>query len=183
MYDVFGYLFNTFVTERKHKDPKHFAFDNRSKVMYEKGLMEELCCQHLYDWKNFKVAHVSSPQPLSKQMQNRCTEIFPGATRIEIAVEFVNELGAKFHSGDLALLGGSRRPQCGIIWYHFVVDGVWWSCVAVWPFLKLKSDRCAIHNVVEDPQTVRCEDLSCLALYRMSAGGERAMVIWPRAYR
>ena len=43
---------NTFVTERRHKDPKRFV---RQALRMTKGLnrkiMEELVCQHFFEWR------------------------------------------------------------------------------------------------------------------------------------
>ena len=48
-------LFNTFVTERRHKLAKRFSMQLLSRINYEQGLMENLLVQHLHDMDEFNI--------------------------------------------------------------------------------------------------------------------------------
>ncbi len=181
MFRAFGRLFNTFVTERRHKDPKRFAMSNTGRAGYEKGLMEELCCQHFHDWDNFTMGTAKAGKALPQKLFMQAYEMFPTAMDIQTSLEFVSDSGAKFRKGDFALLGGERLRFGGIIWYHFLVDGIAWSVVSVWKYLG-SNGRCGRYEVLADsPQVFRSSDLASLAIYKPISAGI-VIVIMPFAY-
>lgn len=180
-YRDFGCLFDTFVTERRHKDPKKFAMNRQSRgIYYTRGLMEELCCQHFADLKQFST-HVSGNwSALPKALRMPVGEMFPRAANIEISGTFVAESGAKFSNLDVVLLGGDRRRQCGQIWYHFCVDGTYWTCISMWEFRRADG-RYAKYKRAEKPTLVLSNELLAHGIWRSSADGA-VTVIWPLHY-
>ena len=128
-------LFDTFVTERRHKDPKRFArlALRTSMKGYNKGLMEELVCQHFHNWNQFRPEDaLVAPHAVPKRLQGPLRDIFPTAYNIQISQQFRGADGRKIHAGDVALLGAARGHSCCKIWCHVNVDGVprglVWNC-------------------------------------------------------
>ena len=181
MYKLIGHLFDTLVTERKHKEPKRFAMSRVSRIGYEKGLMEEITLQHLHNWRAWRIASLKNAHALPKTMEMQLEELFPNADSILVSVEYVSLSGMKFHRGDVAILGHKHERVCGEIWYHFDVDGVLWSCLSIWPLVRLDGDRYATHSVCDNPRCVPASDLLDLVTFRKS--GRTATVILPLAYR
>ena len=184
MYNEHGFLPNSFVTEKRHKEPKRFAMSNRSGRSYEKSLMEELCCQHLYDWKAYRVAPLRHTKELSKNLRTRIGEIFPHAIAPKTARMFVATSGLRFSVGDLALFGNPHpHGTCGMIWYFIDVDGVAWVCASMWELLRkpdIRHGRYRMH--AENPQLFFASDLHSLCIFRRHDSGE-ATVVWPPLYR
>ena len=147
-------------------------------------MKEELCCQHLYDWKAYGVAPLRHTKELSKSMHTRIAELFPHAVAVTTARMFVATSGLRFNVGDLALFGGAHpRGTCGMIWYFIDVAGLAWVCASMWELLRkpdIRHGRYRMH--VENPQLYLASDLQSLGIFRMHDNGE-ATVIWPPLYR
>ena len=181
MYKNFGYLYNTLVTERKHKEPKRFAMNKVSRLGYEKGLMEDMLLQHLHDWNAFRKVSLVNPKPLTKRVKQSVLDVFPGAQSIEISITYIAASGEKFSRGDLALLGPTHCRACGEIWYHFNVDGAVWCCLAMWPLLRVEAGRFGVYRICHDPVVIPSTDILGVGIYRIC--GDNATVIWPKDYK
>ena len=114
-------------------------------------------------------------------MLSRVQELFPLANEVRTSVEYKDALGARYHAGDVALLCGPRMGQCGLIWYHFDVNGVEWTCLALWKRVRMHGDRNCEYAILEEPCHVPTAELFCTAIYRVL--GTRALVMQPLAYR
>ena len=174
-------LADTFVTERRHKDPKRFAMSRLSGISYEKGLMEDLVLQHLHDWRHYQHSSLTNPQPLPRRLQLPVEEVFPGARAVHTSSEYIAESGGKFRRGDTVLLDNVHNRSMGKIWYHFDVDGTSWSCLSLWPLLEVVNERYARFRVTEDPTVLPSTCLTSLCVYRLQ--GDVAIAIWPQSYR
>ena len=180
MYKDHGFLPDTLVTERRHKEPKRFCMQRLGLIGYEKGLMEELALQHLHDWRKFQTVTLLNPQPLPKRLRLGVEELFPHATSLETSVEFTATSGQKYHTRDAVLLGDAHRRAMGKLWYHFNVDGSPWSCLEIWPLVRVLDERCAQFSVCDTAHYVRSTDLLSPTIYRISGG--IATAILPKQY-
>ena len=176
-------LFDTFVTERRHKDPKRFArlALRTSMKGYNKGLMEELVCQHFHDWNQFRPEDaLVAPHAVPKRLQGPLRDIFPTAYNIQISQQFRGADGRKIHAGDVALLGAARGHSCCKIWYHVNVDGVPWTCLELWPLQGAIGPRCKKYRVETAATILPSTDIKASVSYMLE--GEFAIVRLPLYY-
>ena len=178
-------LWDTFVTERRHKQPKRFARQAlRTKGKgYNKMLMEELICQHLHDWREWRGhdAGVLDPRPPSRRSLEAFTQVFPQASSIVQSTTYRTESGALCCAGNVALLGRAHGHACGKIWYHLLVDGVAWTCLEVWPPLDSVGPICKSYRIDTRSCTLLPSlDLRDIVSYRVQ--GAIALVRVPLYY-
>ena len=177
-------LWDTFVTERRHKQPKRFARQAlRTKGKgYNKMLMEELICQRLHDWREWRGhdAGVLDPRPPSRRSLEAFTQVFPQASSIVQSTTYRTESGALCRAGNVALLGSAHGHACGKIWYHLVVDGVAWTCLEKWPPLDSVGPVCKRYRVDTSCTLLPSEDLRDIVAYRVQ--GANALVRLPLYY-
>ena len=127
-------LFDTFVTERRHKDPKRFARQalHTSLHGYNQTLMEELTCQHFHNWTVARhSAGLLSAHPLSKRMQDELKRVWPRASSMEMSMTYVAADGGKYHAGDAccwALRMLMLPAWCATMSTWLALRGPAWRC-------------------------------------------------------
>ena len=178
-------LWDTFVTERRHKAAKRFA----RQALYTKGqsynkmLMEELICQHFHDWREWRGhdAGVLDPHPPTRRSLEAYRQVFPQAGSIAQSKTYRTEYGALCCTGNVALLGRAHGHACGKIWYHLLVDGVAWTCMEVWPPLDSVGPICKRYRMDTRSCTLLPSlDLRDIVSYRVQ--GAIALVRVPLYY-
>jgi hypothetical protein len=181
-YEEDGVLFNTFVTERRHQDPKRFARQAlKTSKGYNKMLMEELLCQHFHNWTKSHSAGVLNAHPLTKRMRDDLYRVWPRASSIEMSRTYVAADGGKYHAGDAVLLGAAHAHAAGLVWYHVNVDDVAWTCLEVWPVVAACGPRCNKHRIDRSAHMLRSTDLQAIPCYR-ALPGDFAIVRLPMHY-
>ena len=149
-YALDGRLMSTFVTERRHKDPKRFARQAlRVSKGFNKALIEELACQHLHDLaKTHVFGGLVDPAVPPRRKAYELDEAFPTAREYVVSRVFRADDGAQFVGGDVALLGARLGHACGRIVYHAEVDGFAWTRLELWPAMerhaRMPSNRIAM---------------------------------------
>ena len=178
-------LSDTFVTERRHKNPKRFARQAlRMTKGFNKMLMEELVCQHLYDWNEFPGLddHLVHPHPVPKCLRWTVHDVFGSASSLAMSRLYRASDGATYQAGDVALLGAAHQHACGKMLYHLSVDGSPWIAVQFWPVVAAHGPRCNKHRLgEEDARMVPSTDLKAVVSYQ-TTGTRDAIVRLPMYY-
>ena len=181
-YALDGRLMSTFVTERRHKDPKRFA---RQAIGVSRGfnktLIEELACQHLHDMAKTRVfgGIVDSTAP-SRRKSCELRDAFPTAREYAMSRVYRADDGAQFAAGDVALLGARLGHACGQIVYHVEVDGVAWTRLEFWPLVE-RCARIQSHRTQSLCRFVQSRDLRAVVCYRRTSL-DVARILLPRRY-
>ena len=185
MYASFGYLADSFVTERKHRNPKRYAMARKSRVSYEKGMMSDMILQHIEDWSAWCIDRITTPTAVPKKLHAYVSDVFPGVdiNAVQIGGEYHHASGAKFCKSDIVLLSSSIGMHVlGEVWYHFQIGADNWTCVSLW---ELKSvTPCgvyAMYRYTERPKLYKSSALRCTCITR-NLGDERFAII-PLSYR
>ena len=185
MYAELGFLVDSLVGERKHRNPKRYATPRKSRLAYERGVMSDLLLQHLADWSNWSLSAITYAKVIPLRLQSAVAEAFPGVPmdNIKMGDEYRGRSGAKFCKGDLVLLSRTVGPTvAGRIWYHFRVNGNCTTCISVWQFIESSKDGTfRTYAVVDQPQLFDSTALHSSCIYRIV--GDRARVMVPLAYR
>jgi len=190
MYRLFQRLIASFVTERKHRNPKRLAFARRTQSNYEWSILSDLVLQHFQDWNDFVDGHglISPHQIHDRALRLQTSEAFPLALEIQTAVEYKSRTGAKFHVGDHVLLASTdlQRVTLGKIWHFLDVDGAHWTVLSTWPSRRVvRNGVYAMYSYYnpadETPLLVSSSVLACLAIVRITPSSILAIV--PRMYQ
>ena len=173
---------STFVTERRHKDPKRFARQAlRVKKGFNKLLIEELACQHLHDLaKTHVFGGLVDPAVPPRRKAYELDEAFPTAREYVVSRVFRADDGAQFVGGDVALLGARLGHACGRIVYHAEADGFAWTRLQLWPVMG-RHARIQCHRTESACRFVESRDLRAVVCYQQT-GPDVARVLLPRHY-
>jgi hypothetical protein len=177
---------NTFVTERRHKEPKRFARQalKLTGSGYNQYLMEELLCQHLSCWAEWpgRSPGLRGSSPLSRRREGDIKDLKPewrhlSQSDFKRSCTYLAESGETFHAGDCVLLGGSHDGSCGLVQDHVEVLGDVWTCLQIWPLIASEGGRCTKHRIDETPRFLSSKDLKTAVCFR--ASGPNAVVRIP----
>jgi len=177
-----GNLPNCLCGERRHKTPKRFARESirlsGQTTAFNTSLMEELICQHFYDWRHFGKCEES--RVLTRKERHMFNDAFPMANTILMSRSYKSEQGVSYRAGDAALLGAEYAHACGVLWYLLEIDDEVIACVEVWPVLASRG-RCSRHRIESDAKAVPVSALKAIVCYRKFQ--EYADVLIPMQYR
>ena len=97
--------YNTFLTERRHRLPKRYARQAlRMTTGFNKMVMEELVCQHFFDWNRFPGdANFVDLHPFPKKLHKKTQAVFPSASTIERSRKYFAADGSSYAIGDLVV--------------------------------------------------------------------------------
>lgn len=186
IFDQFGYLVDSLVGERKHRNPKRFAQGRKSRIGYEKGMMSDMVLQHFGDWLEWSRCSLEAPKHVPRALKTYVEELFPGVpvSEIQLGSRYVHASGARFHTQDVVMLSATVGAPftLGEIWYHFRVGGEHHTCVSLWQFLRVSADGVyAFYSYSELPRLFLSSALRVVCIYRVI--GDKRQVINPLQYR
>ena len=136
----FGFLLATFSQERKHQVIKKFLQPRRNTRGLERGIMEELTLQHLYELRTIgsKRAALQDPRLANRDERSAILAALPHATNENIMVSGAAIVRCrKIMSRDVVLYtrADGRALGAGEVLWHAAVADDRWTCVAVWEVL------------------------------------------------
>lgn len=178
MLDKFGVLLSTFVEERKHKIIARYGAPRKNTTSLEKGLMEELTLQQMYDINEVsdinqvKLTHcIAAKSTIVKDL----SVILPGLVHADSAIFTSREAKVNCRSilnGDVVVykLRGAQAYSAGQVWYHVLIDGIELTCLAPWPVssVGLNSWKCTVRS---DPVVISTHCLISPVIYSTATEG------------
>ena len=134
----FGFLLATFTQERKHQLIKRFLNPRRHTPGLERGVLEELTLQHLYELKDLigtKTAALQSTRLASPEERAAIAMALPYTTNADIMVSGTARVRCrKISTQDVVLYRSAigRELCAGEVQWHAAIEEERWTCVAVW---------------------------------------------------
>ena len=119
----FGYLLALFTQERRHRIIKRFLHGRKNLKSFERGVIEEITCEHLRHlkdgWLKAGLQHASCNKRTRQSAKVR--ELYPHAAEVATSSEATLADGS-FFAGDVAFVQVHGRIEVCEIWFHFQVD-------------------------------------------------------------
>jgi hypothetical protein len=157
----FGTLISCFVHERKHRTIKRYAADILNTTNYEKSLLSEATCQHLYmlslpETFNFSVGLVR-PTKASKKVQDLLRDHF-GTNVLDVSSSAESRISeyATCHKTDVVLYkSDDEQLNAGVVLAHLDVEGDALSIISCWDRIVVRlNDSCADFQYARDRLTM-----------------------------
>ena len=178
----FKFLLALFTHERRHRLIKKFLHGRMTLQSFERGVIEELTCDHLYYLKIGWLAVGLVNGSCSRAKQNaQVREWYPHAISINVSSDaHLAEVGT-LHAGDVAFVRVDGRDEVCEIWFHFQVDqDEPHSLVSIWHSGGDSDDHCARCVVAsESPVDVRTCQLRGATTYQRFANGDVIALVPP----
>lgn len=180
MLRLFGFLLALFTHERRHRIIKKFLIGRRTLQSFERGVIEEITCEHLHHLKTgwLTVGLVGGTCNRTKQ-NAKVQEIYPHAVSITTSSE-VTIADGHFSAGDVAFVRVHGHVEVCEIWFHFQVDqDEPHSLVSLWPSAGASTDHTRWVKACEDPVDVRSSQLQETGIYRRFPDGNVLVLVPP----
>lgn len=177
----FGFLVATFTHERKHKNVKAFANNRHFVGTCDKGLIEDLTMQQmkaLSDKRKPGSMRTPTVAPIAIIDALTADGHCNAGSRIETASARVCH-GRTISNGDVVLVSDTLGGfQCGEVYFHFSVDGLEKTCLAIWPILHRTSHKlqCKVSSVTT---TVLADSLLDACIFSIARVGQLSHVLIP----
>ena len=153
-----GLLVSLFTHERRHKLPKRFIKDRRKLSGFERGVIEECTCQHLYDLQSeLLICGLHMPHDPKRSQGEALFANFPDATSFKVAAACSLSTGAVAKVGDVVAFRHGDDIAIGELWTIFrithvddhVDDAV---CISKWnPMGAVTSTHYRNYVMIDDP--------------------------------
>ena len=181
-YRKHGLLVSLFTHERRHKLLKRFIRDRPNTTSFERGVMEEVTLQHLYDvrskwWKSGCI----DLRPPGKSLRAAWEAQFPGAASISVASSCYMEAGGIARVGDAVAFSQQDVTYIGEIHSLARVDASDHACLEVWePVAGAGSRYYKVMRITENNQFMVLECLlSALTVQRTPNGVASCLIPAP----
>ncbi|CAK0853126.1 unnamed protein product [Prorocentrum cordatum] len=151
-------LLSVFVQERKHRTVKTMATGRHTTVSYNRGLMEEVTVQHLYQLKMpLTKPSLLNPRPATKRVRSL---LCGGNNDIGDDVVIDTSKDAHVHCrvvcvGDVVSFQGASGVEFGSVLFHARFADALWTCIYKWTV------------VASEPTHVKCRVRCDLELISM----------------
>ena len=153
----FGTLISCFVHERKHRTIKRYAADILNTTNYEKPLLSEATCQHLYmlfmpETFKFSVGLVR-PVQATKKVHDLLRDHF-GTNVLDVSSSAESRISeyATCHKTDVVLYkSDDEQLNAGVVLAHLDVVGDAISIISYWDRIVVRlNDSCADFRYARD---------------------------------
>ena len=186
-----GYLLATFTHERKHRLVKRFLNPRLNTNGLERGVMEELTLQHLYELRDLvgiKTAALQNKRLATAEERAMLAVALPAAAGADVLMGSVAKVKCRpIHSHDVVLFhhGLDEVVGAGEIQFHIAIGDDRWTCVAVWELLSTERTEAGTARLLKcrvrdnDTRLLPTSQLLESAIFSKAAVGEISTVIVP----
>ena len=176
-----------FVHERRHKLVKRCLKDRQNLTSFEKGVMQELTLQHLYDLKeraSWKATHIIDPVAPTRAMLKALVNAWPTATELKVSKTAVAN-GSPIRAGDVALVDALGSRRAAEVWFHADIDGALYSCVSLWEATTgaADCDRLKTYKKHDQPTLLELSALYVALVHMENDAGDQVTAIIPPKFR
>ena len=123
MWQAFGGLLNCWVHERKHRQVKRFVLNKLHTHAYERGMMQSLIAQCLYDMQHVTLGlGLIEARSASKTLLETIRSMRPGIRHVQSSIQARIQQGSVVTRADVVLLGHEYAQAAGEVWFHLECD-------------------------------------------------------------
>eukprot|EP00959_Pyramimonas_sp_CCMP1952_P435887 9127497-Pyramimonas_sp.AAC.1 len=146
-----GMLVSTFMHERKHKTVKQYADPRHNTSSFEKSLLTDLTCQHLYVLRarGISAVDLKEPRPACQKMVQALRQHLNviGDDVLTAHVAYV-QCRAVAAGDTVSFHDRAGSLSFGEVYFHIKTAGAVMSCISVWQTLDIgdSSARCVVQE-------------------------------------
>jgi len=171
----FGWLPSCWVLERKHKVAKAFGGPVRNTKDYDRTLLYECVCQHMFEAAKPNVfslrAGLVTPRPAPQKMKD-CLRSQLGLDDVDLAT-CVSSVDARYshvgtcHRGDVVLFQHGASLLAAEVWFHCEVHTVPVTLMSVWSLISRDpTTGTAKWNADKNAQLFETDDIKGVCTYK-----------------
>ena len=179
MWRHLGHLLCCFVHERKHKEPKRVVTNRYSDQRFEKGVLEDVTVQQLFDVETLGLGSVATEQlrEAPPSLVAALREIF-GPGSLCFSVTEISVLGRRVHKGDVVAYSVDAAHGVAEVRWFARVNGVVYACLSPW-HLEAQDQWSAKVVVREEWGLIDASVIRDLLVYSRAATGAVSTVLKP----
>ena len=176
-YELFGFLLNTLVLERRHKVVKAAIKNKENTISFERNSLEEMVVQHLHDLSMMPSVQsfgLWKQQPPTNKMLEVLSACGLDVTQPNDIYTSMDAIIACRHvmAGDVVIFAaGIDAVSVGKVYFHYSVQDTCYTCMAPWRFVAA-NDTEVSYEVLDNIRLCPLAHLKDSIIYSIAGVGQ-----------
>ena len=177
-YRKHGRLYMCATLERKHKVPKRFAGPRVNTTSFERGMLEEISDQQLWDLKQPILASaLAQPREATPKMRSALTDMMLISEDAVVHTSPIAKVeGRSVHMRDVVWM---RDGSAAEVWFFCGIEDAIYACVSRWPTVRVLNATSIIVSTRDSPYIVPLDSIRESVIYRRDVPLKTATLLLP----